>query len=245
MSTLLNTYRQAIFQNHDAHERWPALFDIHADLNVEMFWTLFRDIIERGTFFRGHEEIIRRMLTAERVNDPDRLAAYTEDDIAYMKRAIRRGSIKIYRGGSRANMTGFAWTRDIDRARAFAVSCGQPNGTVVVGRLEPNKVIVPRSHTKDIICFADDVKIEKVYDVAGITDEKKLMETRLKILVASFGANHPLEMTPAQYFKQGIDDGRLDRDEFTKFATGSRTFLEPLGFKTRVATLDSILAEVV
>jgi hypothetical protein len=96
---------------------------------------------------------------------------------------------------------------------------------------------------RDIIAFADNVETGKVYDVRGFKDQQ-LMDQRLKILVGTSGANHPMGLTPAQYFAEGIAAGTYTTDKIVAHMTASRKMLEPLGFKTRVATIDTILEAV-
>ena len=242
MSTAYRQYRDALMMYHNKHERFPALLEVSAELDLDDFWTLFREIYEATTGLSVHAEVIRRMLPSERINSTARLSAFTEHDREFLKRAIRRGvPIKVYRGAAQHNITGFAWTTKRDVAEYYAKNCARPVGQLVVGRIEPSKVIIPISDTGEIIAFPEDVKIEKVTDTTGLSGEA-LMECQMKSMIASYGANYVMEMTPAEYFVNAITNNQIDRQVLLNHMTAARKFIEPFGFATRVATIDSILA---
>lgn len=245
MSSQTSVYRTAIATHVDAHDRWPALFDVHGELDDETFWTIVRDFITQGLFFHPHEEIIRRVLTAERINAIERLEwAFTQEDRDYWKRALgRKKPIKVYRGGAKPNLTGFAWTRDKDRAVSFAVASGHTNATLVTGYLEPANVLMVNAPKGDIFAFAEQIKVREVFGVVGLSGQS-LQEQRIRIGVATVGANGVINLTPAEYFSTGIKEGNLDKTVVVNSLSASRKLLEPLGFKTRVAQIDSILEAI-
>lgn len=241
MSAAYRQYRTCLMDYHNRHERFPALFEVSADLDLEDFWTLFRDVYEGTNGITVHAEVIRRMLTAERINSTARLSAFSIEDREFMKRAIRRGTpIKVYRGGAQQNLTGFAWTTKKDVALHHAVHCGRPEGHLISGRLQPSKMILPISDTGEIVAFPEDVTVEKVVDIKGLSGEA-LMECRMKGMVASHGANYVMEMTPAEYFVHAVTNDQIDRDVVLNHLRAGRQFIEPFGFKTRVETIDSII----
>lgn len=240
MTPAYRQYRDALMNYHNRHERFPALFEVSNDLDIEDFWTLFRDIYEDSLALTVHAEVIRRMLTAERINSTGRLVAYTIEDREYVKRIIRRGGpLKVYRGGAQHNLTGFAWTTKKDIAIKHAIQCGRPEGHVVSGKIAPSKIILINSDTGDILAFPEDVTVEKVIDVKGL-DGEALMESRMRAMVACYGANYVMEMTPAEYFVHAVTENQIDRDVILNHMRAGRKFIEPFGFTTRVATIDAI-----
>lgn len=242
MSAAYRQFREALINYHNRHERFPALFEVSAELDLTDFWTLFRDVWEAANATSVHAETIRRMLTAERINSTARLSAFSVEDREFVKRAIRRGGpIKVYRGGGQHNITGFSWTTKKAIAEAYAMACGHADGFVAVGKIEPSKVIIPISATGEIVAFPEDVTVARVIDVPGFKGED-LMQARMKALVACYGAHHVMEMTQAEYFANAVAQGQIERDVIVNHLQTARKFIEPFGFKTRVETIDSILA---
>jgi len=240
-TAFLNPYRTALFSHHDPHERWPALFEVHADLPADVLWTLIREVWENSKSNYRHNEIIRRMITAEMINAPERLAAFSDDDKEMWKLALRRGKpIKVYRGGARPNMTGLTWTTRDDLAAYWAHHSGFDETTLAIGRVEPRHIILALRPIKTVMLFPEHVEIEKVETLPGL-EGQPLGSRRIQAMVEAYGANAPLEMTPAEYFKMAVAEGKIDPKVIIDHMKTSRNFLTGLGFKIRVETIDTIL----
>ena len=237
-----NAFYTALFLHHNEHERWPALAEIQTELRVSEFWMLFRDLIESSLILFPHQETIRRLLIAERVNNIERMAAYFPEDKEWMKRALRRGGpMKVYRGGMQANLTGFAWTTNRAHAEAHAHLSGARKATVTIGYVRPSEALLAFNHHRTIITFPEKVDIQRVEEIrTNISQESQATRT-LKVAVAWKGANAPMECTPLEFFKHAIEQGGSDRDSVIKQLTASRKYLEALGFKARIERIDDIL----
>mgnify|MGYP000217411692 CR=1 FL=1 len=242
----LKPYRTALFTLHDRHEILAGLHEIHGDLDIVSFWKLFREAWCQVKSLYTNQTHIRDMLTSERLNSPGRLACMTGDEIRYLKRASRftmarakKKGIKVYRGGSMQNITGFSWTQKRAVAVEHARRCGQETGNVVVGYVQPHSVILFLDNRHEIIAFPEDVTVDHVEDAPGMRGEE-LSGRRIQALVEAFGANYVMQMTPEEYFVDAMKAANADKAMVLEHMDGSATFLEPLGFKERVKTVKGI-----
>jgi hypothetical protein len=237
-------YRTGLFVLHDKHEIMPALHEVHGALDIVAFWSLFREGWSMIKSLYTVQTHIRDMLTEERLNSPGRLVAMRKTEIDWLKRAARRDKpVKIYRGGSDANVTGFSWTTKRALAEWHAVRSGFEKTSVVVGRIQPHQIILYLEPGDEIVCFPEHVKVEKIDDHHGLRGDD-LTKRRVQALVEALGANHVMGLTPVEYFMDALEHGRADRDMVLKHMDESATFLEPLGFARRAQTCRDIAAAI-
>lgn len=238
----LPLYRRAFDRYLDQHEKWQALFDVANEVSPPVFFALFRDVLESTSGLYPNAEIIRRMLTQERVNSDARLQSMSTDDHEWWKRMIRRKKdIRIYRGAGNPNRTGFMWTTNIERATQYAFISGFDKAEVTVGYIKPSRIIIANVRDKDLFVFPEDVDIREFRKLPTLPQDDDMAQLRMRISVALHGANYPLQLTPAEFFVKAVEEMRLDAAETLKFFTEGRKLLEPLGFKSRVATMDTII----
>ena len=238
----ISVYRRAFDTYLDQHEKWQALFDVANELSEEVFFTLFRDVLENTSGLYPNAEIIRRMLTQERVNSQGRLSAMSTDYHNWWKRMLRRGKdVRIYRGAGNPNRTGFMWTTNIERATAYAFINGFEQTEVIVGYIKPSRIIIADVIDKDLFVFPEDVDIREFRKLPIVPQGQEMAELRMRIAVALHGANYPLEITPAEFFTKAVEELRIDREETLAFFKAGHKFLEPLGFTHRVATMKTII----
>lgn len=237
-----NVYHSALFQHHNEHERWPAFQEVQTELVNAEFWMMFRELIEASTILFPHQETIRRLLTAERINDVSRMAAFLPDDKEWLKRMIRRGKmIKVYRGGAQANMTGLAWTTSNDAALQHALRSGAKKPTITVAYMQPRHAILANYDDRTIITLPEEIKIDHVQEVPSHVSHDYAASRTLQVAVAWKGANAPMNCTPVEYFQHAIDEGRATKESIVTQLTTSRKFLENLGFKARIARIDEVI----
>lgn len=240
-------YTSALFTMHDKFERIPGLYDIHEKItdNVE-FWALFTTIWTNNESCFLHLKKIREMLTPDRVNDIEaRISLMDDAEVGFLKRSARRKvPIKVYRGGSALNLTGFSWTTRHDEAVKFAKLSGADRPVVSVGRVQVRDVLfyVMNRGESEVVAFPESVDVEKVEDVEPVSVEVR-DRCRLQLLVQAKGPHAVANMTQGQWWKEKINIG-LEKGPLIEHLTTSRAVLEKLGFKTRVAAIDDILAEI-
>lgn len=238
-------YQAALMQHHDTHERLPALFEVHADLDQSTFWKLLKMIMRVTPVIGPHQEILRRMLTAERCNGVGRIEAWTKDDFEWIKRLVsRKKPLKVYRGGSIGfGTTGFNWTTKYDRAHSFALRTGFNNAIITVGRVDPTVIMIPEEDNSDIFVFPEHVKIERQDDVVDI-DPGVVYEAQLRIAAGVHGGAFVVGMTPGENFKLAIEQGRRNKELGVRQLHESRELLTELGFKKRITVIDEMLEKV-
>lgn len=241
---MYNQLHTGLLKYHNRFERFQGLFDIFADLPHDDFWRLFRDVLQETFVLFPHQELIRRMLSSERINSTGRLAAFEDADREWAKRAIRRhvGTVKVYRGAAEKNMMGFAWTTNKRLALEYAMKGSFQPGVLVVGRVKPSKIIIPMINDDTIFVFPEDVDVEKVDQVDSIYHPEELGNHRMKTLVAAYGAHYVMEMTPPEYLIDAIKAGRTTHDEVYGHLDSARKFLTPFGFTSRVSAIEESIA---
>lgn len=238
-----NVYNTALFQHHNEHERWPALFEIQNELPTGEFWMLFRDLIEASHILFPHQEIMRRMMTAERLNHIERLFAWTARDKDWWKRMLRRGNpVKVYRGGATPNYTGFAWTTNRARAEQYAINSGAKKPTITVGYLKPSDIVLAMyDPSSEIIAFPEQVDIRHMEEVPNHSSQEFRTGQTLRVAVAWKGANAPMECTPVEYFQMAIERGATTKEDIVTQLESSLKFLSNLGFTARIERIKEVL----
>ena len=238
-------HKVALVQHHETHERIPALFEVHADLEQAEFWKLLK-IVMRMTYVVGpHQELLRRMLTSERCNGVGRIEAWTEEDFKWIKRLVdRKKPVKVYRGGSVGfGTTGFNWTTRYDRAQKFAERSGFNNGIISVGRVDPQVIMLPEYDLDDLFVFPEHVKIERHDDVI-IPDPAVVYEAQLRIAGGVHGNAFVVGLSPGENFRLAVEQGRKNKELGIKQLVESRDLLERLGYKKRLTVIDEMLEKV-
>lgn len=237
--------RDALMLHHNRFERFQGLFDIAADIPNDDFWHLFRTIVSATGVLFPHQELIRRMLTDERVHSTGRLAAFSEEDREFCKRTLRRGGmLKVYRGADDENLAGFAWTTNKTVAREYALHSAFDNPTIVVGRLKPSHILMAMTDESTIFAFPENVTVERVEEVGSKLDEQRHLEHRMQVLIAAHGPQHVMEMTQEDYLVHAISTGHVGvGDMLVKMKTAQRS-LTAFGFVSRLATVESCIAKL-
>lgn len=238
-------YLDALLRHHDDHERVQALFEINGDLTPDVFWKLFKVIWRVTSVMSPHQELLRRMLTSERVNGVGRIEAWTEMDFEWAKRAVARNKpMKIYRGGSTGfGLTGFCWTTNYERAARYAERTGFPHGVITVGRIDPSLVMLWDDDLRDVFVFPDHVKNER-HDNVMVKDQAIVREAQLRALAGLKGAAAIAGLTPGMGLRDAIEKGRRNKEKAIKQLEESRAFLQGLGFKQRLGTIDNMLVDI-
>lgn len=241
MTMDLKPYRTALFTLHDKHEIMTGLHEIQGDLDNVSFWILFREAWNTVRSLHRETTNVRDMLTAERLNSPARLAAMRQSEIDWLKRVARRGKpVKVYRGASYQNLTGFSWTTKAKIAQKHARMTGFVENQLIIGRIEPMHIILFNERESEVVCFPEHVKVEKVEDAPGLTGIE-LETRRVQSIVEAQGANAVHQLSPAEYFVEAVKAARADRKMVVDHMTGALELLETLGFKKRAELNRNIL----
>ncbi|MBS3648749.1 hypothetical protein KEU06_08920 [Pseudaminobacter sp. 19-2017] len=239
---MLDDLVRAIFTMHDKFERVSALHDIHEELTDEAFWSLFRRVWRESESLFLHGVEIRNMLTLARIQSPARFMAMSAEELDFIKRAARRDApLKVYRGGSALNHTGFSWTTKRARAEQFANLSGSHQPTVTVGRLPVPNVLLFLSDENEVIAFPEMVEVDRIDDHHP-PSEADIKLRRFQIVAQAKGPHALENLTPAEYFHKRIKDGAITKEAIVTHLRKSEEFLEPLGFTTRLATIRETLA---
>lgn len=228
---------------HDKHERMTGVHDVYAGISNDLFWPLFRQVWQGSeSLFLGGVQL-REMLTKDRICDPERFVAMEKFELDFIKRSAHRGKpVKVYRGGSVLNHTGFSWTTRRPVAEQFAALSGSSKPTITVGRVPvPNIIMYIGGSESEIIALPEHVDVEDIEDIKPQVTGMALQMRRVQITVQAKGPHALQQLTPAEYFLNEIEHGSLNRDVVLDHMRKSKEFLTPLGFKTRLATIESIL----
>lgn len=245
MDEFNSDYVVALVKHHDHHERIPALFEVFADISKATFWRALSQMVPITPHFATHQELLRRMLSKERIEDIGRVEAWHREDLEWLQRAVRRPRpMKVYRGACvKFGVTGFTWTTNYQRAKRFAELSGMAEATIAVGRIDAHAVLLPFHDVSDIFTVPEYVKIERVDDVK-VKDPLLLKEAQLRGVAGVHGSAKVLDITPGKALRIAIEEGRRDRDKALAQLADSRVFLEKLGFKKRLATIDEMVEEI-
>lgn len=238
----MTAYEEALFAYHEPHELMRALHEVHGELDDAQFWKLFRQSWQRSKSFARSSVEIRQMLTAERLHAiPERYAAFLPDEVQFLKNALRRDKpVKLYRGGSLKNLTGFSWTPKKTLAEEFATHCGNDDPHIVAGYLEPRKIILYLRARNEVVCFPEDIENYKVSD--GVKpDEDTMNQDAIKAALDSVGVAKVAQKEPWEYLEARIAAGALERQSVLDFMNHTIGLLEPLGFKARVEYAKDII----
>jgi hypothetical protein len=244
---MFSDYHRALFTMHDKHERVIGLHDVHenlsSDASNDLFWPLFRQVWSgsESLFLNGVQ--LRSMLTVDRICDPHRFTTMEKFELDFIKRSAQRGKpVKVYRGGCVLNHTGFSWTTRRQVAEQFAHLSGSAQPTITVGRVPvPNIIMYLGGAESEIIAFPEHVDVEEIEDIKPQVTGHALTMRRVQITVQAKGPNALRQLTPAEYFVAEIEQGTLDRDTVLKHMHASKAFLAPLGFKSRLETVETII----
>lgn len=243
--SLLNRHVDALINHHNRFERFQGLFDILPEIEHDHFWYLFRTLIEKTDVLYPHHELIRRMLTEERVNTTGRLVAFSPEDREFSKRTLRRGGpLKVYRGCDEPNLSGFAWTTRKHTAIEYASYSAFSSPMLVVGRLKPSKILMAMTDEDTIFAFPEDVTVERVDEIREKLDEQALLDHRMRVMVAANGPHHVMEMTQEDYLVHAISTGRVAADEVLEKMKVAQKCLSAFGFVSRLATVESCIAKL-
>lgn len=229
----LNPYRAALFTIHERHEVFDGLHEIIGALDDEAFWRLFREAWDHSDSYWDKLATIRAMLSAERLNSEARKLPWTKDELDWMKRALRRGKpVKVYRGASQRNLTGFSWTTKKDIAVDHARRCGYEQGTVVIGRVAPHSIIFYGTREHEVVAFPEHVKIEDTYDVPGLTGQA-LHARQVQIMVAAKGPAMVMGLSPVDCFMDALEGSKMSKDAAIQNMERCLNLLEKTGFVLR------------
>lgn len=239
---MYSAYHKALFGLHDKHERVRGLYDIRETITQPVFWRLFREVWRNSEslFLNGRE--IREMLTIERICATERFTIMSSTELDFIKRAARRGvPLKVYRGGSRLNHTGFSWTTKYKVAEQFAALSGSNQPTITIGRVPvPNIILYLSGSESEIVALPEHVTIDRIEDFPPLPADQTA-QRQVQIAVQAKGANALMQMTPAEYFQHSVANGSLDREVVINHMRASFITLELLGFTSRLGTVRSIL----
>ncbi|RUW57159.1 hypothetical protein [Mesorhizobium sp. M8A.F.Ca.ET.021.01.1.1] len=243
---MFSEYHRALFTMHDKHERVAGLHDVHQVLtrdDQDLFWPLFRQVWTGSESLFLNGPALRAMLTKERVCDPNRFTAMEKFELDFIKRSAQRGKpVKVYRGGSVLNHTGFSWTTRRQVAEQFAALSGSSKPSITIGRVPvPNIIMYIGGAESEIIALPEHVDIDTIEDVEPQVTGHALNMRRVQITVQAKGPNALQQLTPAEYFLNEIERGTLSRDAVMEHMLASKKLLGQLGFTSRLKTVESII----
>ena len=135
-----NEIISCIFTYYDKPDRFPALYDIHANLEDDIFWYCFHKIWTNSeSIFLNFDKILEMFQMNNRMTSKECFKQLEDDDKILYKSLKRRKKIKIYRGISFPQdlhiskaRAGFSWTTSQNRASFFATRWPYPHEIPVV-----------------------------------------------------------------------------------------------------------------
>jgi hypothetical protein len=183
------------------------------------------------------------MLTKDRLCDPNRFTVMEKFEMDFIRRSAQRGKpVKVYRGGSVLNHTGFSWTTRRPVAEQFAALSGSAKPTITVGRVPVSDIVMYLGGAEsEIIALPERVDVESIDDIEPQVTGYSLQMRRVQITVQAKGPNALQQLTPAEYFLNEIESGALNREKILKHMYDSKELLGELGFTSRLKTVESII----
>lgn len=224
----------AIFKGHQAFQRVQALAEVEHRLADDDFWFLFRVLWQDVEVLYPHHNLLRQMLTPDRLNAPDRIFQHSEAEQNVFRDRLRRGRpIKVYRGCTSRNVVGFSWTTNRAKAEAFAASTGWEKSLITVGKLDPRRIVMALNDRGDaeIVAFPEHVVVERMDDFTGRVGDEFATMVKAHGLPAHIQAQRVRDVYEAPE-KLAEVISTLERE---------RDYLRALGFSERPTYLDGII----
>lgn len=233
MTMNIQPLRAALFTIHDPHEVFHALREVSGELDDVAFWTLFREAWDRAPSYWNHMEAIRMVLTSERLNSSARMAPWTKHEIEWMKRAARRDKpVKVYRGASDRNLTGFSWTTKKAVALEHARKCGYEKGSLVTARVPMHSIIFFSSEGSEVVAFPEHVTIEGTQEVPGLSGQA-LHSRQVQIMVEAKGPATVMGLSAVDFFMDAFAGAKMPKEQVIQHLKISLDLLDKLGFILR------------
>lgn len=235
------SFARALFDGHQNHERLAALAEIAHELDDEAFWLLFRGCYVVSPVLFTFHPVLRDMLTPDRLSAAERYGHHTDAALALWKERLRRRKpVKVYRGGTQQNITGFAWTTKRARAVEFAAFTGSPQPKLTVGRIDPRRIVltIDDNGRSDILAFPEHVRVESVENLKPSAPPPN---AALVNQVEAYGL--PIDAIVSNVRTAPARLGVSVEDAIASFKQ-ERDYLCALGFVKRPAFLHDVLARL-